>query len=148
LSADIISDITAFYTFLKASRDATGSMSLWKESYYNDNMRRNDIISVIYVCFLMTIHGKESLVALVEDKHRAKFAKDVFNSIEVRCYCFLLTVLQPLDQRYRLLSERREFYLNLVKPYAREDVGYGAALAEKVIAECGLDRAAPHPTRR
>jgi hypothetical protein len=118
LAADIISDVTAFYTFLKASRDATGSMSLWKESYYNGDMRRNDIISIIYNCFLMAIHGRKSLCHLIEEKNRVKYAVDVFNSIELKCYCFLLTVLEPLDPRFRLLSERRDFYMNVIKSYA------------------------------
>jgi hypothetical protein len=134
LSADIISDVTAFYTFLKASRDATGAMSLWKEPYYVNSMQRNDVISVLYNCFLMAIHGRLALNGLIEQDQRAKYASEVFNSIEVKCYCFLITVLQRFDQRYRILYERRDYYLGVAKCYANEGKLQGADFAEKMIA--------------
>lgn len=114
LAADTIADITAFYTFLKASRDSTGAMSLWNAPHYNAALRQNDVVSIIYNCFLMAGHGRHALQALIEERQRAAYATEVFDSIAVKCYLFLMYVLPATDSRHKLLSARARHFLGVI----------------------------------
>ncbi|MGY3487943.1 hypothetical protein ACVW1C_005826 [Bradyrhizobium sp. USDA 4011] len=61
LDPAVVNDITAFYTFLKASRDATGAMQLWTSPQHQVVDKQKDIIAIIFSCFLMSVHGQRGL---------------------------------------------------------------------------------------
>jgi hypothetical protein len=46
-----VNDVTAFYAFLRAARDATRSIQLWKNPDYNSETMKADIIGVILFVF-------------------------------------------------------------------------------------------------
>lgn len=115
LSSHIVEDVAAFYTFLKASRDATGALSKWNEDYYSDETKKRDLIGVIYCCWLMAIHGRKAITKIVENEHKADHMEARFLTIELQCFLFLDLVVPREDPRYSLLGTRREKY----EPYAK-----------------------------
>ena len=57
LGSATVNNVTAFYTFLKASRDATGALQLWEKPYYDVPQKKEDLVAIIHLCFLVTVHG-------------------------------------------------------------------------------------------
>jgi hypothetical protein len=112
-----VNDITAFYTFLKASRDATGALKLWKEEYYDTSMKQDDVISIIYLCFLMAVHGRRALEALCSSPDNVKIINDIFAGVLLQCYRFLDLKLAKADYRRPRLKDREELCANLAKDF-------------------------------
>jgi hypothetical protein len=106
LNPAAVNDLVAFYTFMRASRDATGAMKQWKEPYYDTTMKKNDIISIIFLCFLMTTHGREALMALVTTKDNKDFVDDIFAGVILQCFAFLYHVLPRDDFRWPRIEQR------------------------------------------
>jgi hypothetical protein len=119
LDPAVVNDITAFYTFLKAARDATGALQLWKEQYYDATAKKEDVISVVYLCFLMAVHGKLALDRLIASAVNRNIVDDIFAGVQLQCFAFLDHVLSKNDFRRPRIEQRRDNCIML-----REKHGY------------------------
>ncbi|MHC2435916.1 glycoside hydrolase domain-containing protein [Bradyrhizobium sp. USDA 4451] len=108
LDPAVIHDVTAFYTFLKASRDATGAIRLWKETGYDAPSKKEDIVAIVYLCFLMTVHGQRALNSLVNSAENRKIIDDILSGVLLQCFSFLDYTLPPDDFRRSRLDQRRK----------------------------------------
>src|SRR5262249_963243 len=97
LDPGLVNDVTAFYTFLKGSRDATLVMNRWSESHYDYAKKKEDIIGIIYLVFLMMVHGKRSLDRLLKSSGNERFAEDIIAGIMLQCFFFLDRVMSDTD---------------------------------------------------
>jgi hypothetical protein len=108
LDPAVVNDITAFYTFLKASRDATGAIQLWKEPHYDRSMMKEDVVTIIYLCFLITVHGKLALERLIVSLVNREIVDDIFAGVQLQCFAFLDGILPPGDFRRPRIEQRRK----------------------------------------
>jgi hypothetical protein len=108
LDPAVIDDVAAFYTFLKAARDATGAMTLWKEPHYDTGMMKSDVTNTIYLCFLMMIHGRRALDRLIESKNNKEIANRIFLGVERQCFTFLDHKVGQQDFRRQYIDLRKE----------------------------------------
>ena len=127
LSSAIVNNVTAFYSFLKASRDATQSMKLWGSDTYSIEARKDDILTIIFNCLLMAIHGRLALEGLVprrsmrgqkdytERNARLFYMRALFNTIELQCFVCLHAALALDDPRRTTLADREKFYRGLMR---------------------------------
>jgi hypothetical protein len=114
LASATVTNITAFYTFLRAARDATEALGHWKTRRSPPKQKTNDILEVIYLCYLCAIHGRLALMGLIKHKEIERYARDVFLAIEVQCIDFLATHMDKNDYRYVLINQRRSAYESTV----------------------------------
>lgn len=114
LKRELVMNITAFYTFMKAARDATGAINLWKDDY-PVSRSKDDVVDIIYLCFLNLLHGHFAITALIEkdQQQRLHYAEDVFTGLEIQCFVFLMLVLADDDFRYKAVQGREERYREL-----------------------------------
>ena len=110
-------DVTAFYTFLRASRDATGAIRLWKEEGYEIASKREDIVSIVYLCFLMTMHGQRALHRLVYSAENRAIVDDILSGVFLQCFSFLDHTLAADDFRRPRINQRRQVCTRLRKDY-------------------------------
>jgi hypothetical protein len=115
LRASIVTNVTAFYTFLKAARDATRSIKDWERENYNFSMKRLDIINVIYLCLLSAIHGRKALEELCMDRYIRGYCKNTFYLIEVKAFKFLENNLSSGDYRKHYIDQRRSDYDEIIE---------------------------------
>jgi hypothetical protein len=108
LDPAVVNDIAAFYTFLKASRDATGAMQLWKSPQYQMHDKRRDIIAIIFACFLMSLHGQQALEKLIASNNNREIANDIFAGVMLQCFAFLYYVIPATDFRWERIENRRQ----------------------------------------
>jgi hypothetical protein len=113
----IVNDVTAFYTFLRASRDATGALQLWKEPSYDVERMKADVIAIIYLCFLMSVHGLRALDVLITSKNNKYIANDIVAGVQLQCFAFLDYVLPDEDFRRERLDQRRTDCRKLQQEY-------------------------------
>jgi hypothetical protein len=116
LEPALVKDITAFYTFLKASRDATGALKLW-EKPYEAEMKQQDVITIVYLCFLLSVHGHLALKNLIWSSHNFTIAEDVLAGVLLQCFTFLHRVLPDDDFRKPRITQRRPLCVELKKKY-------------------------------
>jgi hypothetical protein len=121
-----VNDITAFYTFLKASRDATGSMDRWKDPNHDTSMKKEDLITIIYLCFLMTIHGSLALDRLVSSEANRSIVGNIVSGVQLQCFVFLDCAVPRNDFRFARIEERRE---NCAMLRAKYGYDFGPTLA-------------------
>jgi hypothetical protein len=117
LDPAVVNNITAFYTFLKASRDATGAIKLWRSSTYRIEDKKNDIIAIIYLCFLICVHGQQALEKLISSGSNRDIANDIFAGVMLQCFCFLHYVVPKSDYRRALIEKRRKKCEGLAASY-------------------------------
>ncbi len=117
LDPAVVNDITAFYTFLKASRDATGAIQLWKSPEYEASAKKEDIVAVIYLCFLMSVHGQLALDRLISSDVNRKIADDIFAGVMLQCFGFLVQTIPKDDFRWPRIDQRRGKCEQLRKDY-------------------------------
>lgn len=108
LDPAVVNDIAAFYTFLKASRDATGAMQLWRSTNYQTSDKRKDIVAIIFNCFLMSVHGQRALEKLVASENNRHVANDIFAGVMLQCFAFLYYVIPNTDFRWTRIEQRRK----------------------------------------
>ena len=107
LGSAVVNDVTAFWTFFKASRDATGAIANWAKANYSAQQKKEDLIAIIHLCFLMTLHGHEALKSLIPLNHKKNLehAEDILAGVQLQCFMFLDAVL-PIGRAR--LNQRRE----------------------------------------
>jgi len=115
LASNIIDDITSFYIFAKASRDTMARAALWKEEFYVDDLKKADIARIAYCLFLMAIHGRKAVEALIEETELRHYATSVYSGIELKCFLFLYAALNEGDWRHKRLSMRKDRYMAMIK---------------------------------
>jgi hypothetical protein len=74
LSYEAVFSVTAFYTNLKASRDAIQSIEAWNRADYPATQKRQDIIATLVFCREMAHAGSDAIHLLVET---AKLRRDL-----------------------------------------------------------------------
>lgn len=128
LPAKAVNDIVAFYTFLKAARDATGRTKMWKNQSYEKWKKKEDVIGIVYLCFLMTIHAKASLRILLKKKN-ITIANDIVDVVWWQCFRFLFEVIPEADYLYGWIKQRKTECLKIEAKYGYEYSSDVAAVA-------------------
>lgn len=117
LDPAVINDITAFYTFLKAARDATGALKSWTDEPYTAAMKKEDIVNIVYLCFLMTLQGRLALGRLIVSKDNFRLVEDILAGVLLQCFVLLNFAIPPGDFRRDKIVERRKMCAELRKDY-------------------------------
>jgi hypothetical protein len=99
--------VTAFYTFLRASRDATKGLELWDKRSYTREMKQRDIINIIYQCLLLGANGEIALRSLREDNKRCAAAGN-FVLVQIQSITVLNRIMPPDDYRRFWIDKRVE----------------------------------------
>jgi hypothetical protein len=108
LDPAVVNDITAFYTFMKASRDATGAILLWKDVGYALSAKKEDVVNIVFLCFLMTMHGRIALERLTISEANRRIIDDIFAGVLLQCFFFLDHVVPKDDFRFPRIEQRRK----------------------------------------
>lgn len=116
LTSRTIDNVTAFYSFLKGSRDATQSLNLWSQANYPDEQKKEDVIAIVFCCFFMAIHGRLALEALIEkaDEARLTLAREIFHTLELQAFLLLVATLATDDPRVNSVRLRSKYYRDLL----------------------------------
>jgi hypothetical protein len=125
LEPTVVNDVVAFYSFLKASRDATGALQLWEKPGHTLVMKQHDVVVIVYLCFLMFLHGRRALEALVEKTENRDVCQNIYIGLELQCLSFLLLVVDQTDYRYSRIAQRLPGHRELATRY-----GYDIPLPE------------------
>jgi hypothetical protein len=109
LSSNVVTKVTSFYTFLRASRDATGAIESWT-AQTPSRRRSNDIAHVIYLCLLCAESGRQVAEELFEDSELARRAATLFRLLEIECLGCLVCgeIMETEDYRFKLVQARLE----------------------------------------
>lgn len=119
LNSVLLDQVTAFYSFLKASRDATGALSKWDNINYSEEKKLSDIIDIIYFCFLSLSSGHVAIKELFEkNDERIMSVEDVLTGLELQCFLFLLLEMDDGDYRYSKLKSRYMDYDDLADKFS------------------------------
>jgi hypothetical protein len=122
LDPAVVNDITAFYTFLKSARDGTGALQLWEKPNYEIAAKEEDVIAIVYLCFVMLLHGKVALDRLIASPVNRAIVEDIFAGVQLQCFAFLEQVLALDDFRRPRIEQRRK---GCVELRARYGYGFG-----------------------
>jgi hypothetical protein len=120
LESSIVNNITAFYTYMKATRDALRRLQqveVEKASPTSPDLDyswHNNIFNVIYMLFLAHESGRKAIHELIEYEPIATEQKMVILITELKCYSFLLKYFEDKhDQlRHSRLKVRELSYRN------------------------------------
>lgn len=123
-----VSEVTAFYTMLKGSRDATGALAGWPHQGRSTQPKR-DVANIIYMCLLCAEHGRRAVAELMEDN----FRRALFRILELRA-CEVLSggLLDNHDLRYRLVLARVEKLRGLIDEATK--LGALSGLSEQMVS--------------
>jgi len=116
LEATVVNNITEYYTYMKATRDA-----LRRLAGIADEGWHGALCNVIYMVFLAYESGRKAITDLVEYEPVAAESKIVILLTELETYAFLIRYFPKDDLRYKRLKLR--------EPEYKAEVG---ALYEKV----------------
>ena len=78
LPSRAVNDVTRFYTYLKASRDATRSLALWGSDYPAAQMQ-TDVLNILALVALCLKYGRRALEALLEGSAEVEQNKVIDN---------------------------------------------------------------------
>ena len=70
-------------------------------------MRKEDIVAIVYLCFLMTLHGKVALDRLITSKINRDIVDNIFAGVQLQCFYFLDKALPKTDFRSARIEQRR-----------------------------------------
>jgi hypothetical protein len=130
LESAIVNDITAFYTYMKATRDSQRNLAQIKPSpAAKAGPRTSDagteaktqanpepdpwhdaMANMIYVTFLAFESGRKAIEHLIEYEPTAAENKIVILLTELKCYSFLLGHFRQDQLRYSRLRQREQNY--------------------------------------
>lgn len=129
LTSRTIDNVTAFYSFLRGSRDATQSLNLWSQVGYPEEQKKDDVLAIVFCCFFMAIHGRLALKALIEkaDEARLTFAQEIFHTLELQAFLLLVATLAADDPRVNSVRLRSKYYQDLL-------VGSGFPEVQQMVA--------------
>jgi hypothetical protein len=120
LDPSVVNDITAFYTFLKTARDATGAFRQWQDPRYSAAIKKEDIVTVVYLCFLMTVHGMLALERIVVSRNNWDLIEDISAGVLLQSFAILDSVVPRDDFRRPRIEQRREHCAQLQQKYGYE----------------------------
>jgi|HubBroStandDraft_4_1064222.scaffolds.fasta_scaffold171015_2 hypothetical protein len=120
LDPSVVNDITAFYTFLKTARDATGAFRQWQDPRYSAAIKKEDIVTVVYLCFLMTVHGMLALEHIVVSRNNWDLIEDISAGVLLQGFAILDSVVPHEDFRRPRIEQRREHCAQLQQKYGYE----------------------------
>jgi hypothetical protein len=140
LEADVVDNVTAFYTYMKVMRDSLRKLaeihpSAGRSSGEDDWHRA--ICNVIYMQFLGLESARKAIKDLVE--FQPTQAENTFTILlsELVAYAFLREQFKG-DLRHRLLAAREDYYRHALPALCREvsaEAGARWAKAQEVAAE-------------
>lgn len=103
-----VSDVTAFYTFLKGARDATQSMERWKKDPgYQPTWKIHDIVAIVYAMSLCLVHARRAITYLLRDENRLLAADAIFKDPLIKSVRFLNEALKNEDDVRRAANLAR-----------------------------------------
>jgi hypothetical protein len=105
LEATVVNNITEFYTYMKATRDALRRLAEIRAQGWHDAL-----CNVIYMVFLAFESGRKAITDLVEYEPVAAESKIVILLTELETYAFLLGHYPKDDLRYKRLKLREPDY--------------------------------------
>jgi hypothetical protein len=107
LDSECVRAITAFYKFLRASRDATMSLELWDRESYKDENKKEDVIHIVYQCLLLGANGEIVLHRLRDDKGKLAAAGNLV-LVQIQSLEFLDEIVDKDDYRRFWIDKRVE----------------------------------------
>jgi len=132
LEARVVTHITAFYTYMKATRDSFRRLATTPR-LPNDSRRDGEwhtaMRDLIYMQFLACESGRKAVRELVEYQPDKDERTITILLTELVCYGFLMRQFDKSDVRYKRLELRHEKYEAVVRELC-EDVGEQVRLAE------------------
>ena len=126
LEADVVINVTAFYTYMKAFRDQLRALSELGSGEDSKHQKSAILVNAIYMMFLGYEGARKSIVELIEFEPTQADALVTALVSELRAYRFLTTCFDPDDIRGRRLALREDRYGEFVPPLY-EKVMRGAA---------------------
>jgi len=123
LEAKVVTHITSFYTYMKATRDSMRQLAQIPHQRGDDpkagpwhTAKRN----VVYMLFLAFESARKAVRDLVEYQPENAECTATILLTELVCYGFLIEQFEPSDVRYRRLVLRRKQYEKLLPSLCRE----------------------------
>jgi hypothetical protein len=128
LEADVVINVTAFYTYMKALRDQFRRLGELEAGSEANRQKRAVVINAIYMTFLAYESARKSIIELIEFEPTQAEAIVTGLISELSAYRFLTKWFDPDDVRGRRLVLRAKDYGELVP-----------ALYEKVMNSTARD---------
>lgn len=123
LEAKVVTHITSFYTYMKATRDSMRQLAQIPRRPGDDpkvgpwhTAKRN----VVYMLFLAFESARKAVRDLVEYQPENAECTATILLTELACYGFLVEQFEPGEFRYRRLDLRREQYEKLLPSLCQE----------------------------
>jgi hypothetical protein len=114
LEADVVINVTAFYTYMKAFRDQLRSLGEIGSEASSNGRKCVVLVNAIYMLFLGYESARHSIQELMEYEPAQAEATVTCLVTEVAAYRFLTKCFDPEDIRGRRLSLREKEYSKLV----------------------------------
>jgi hypothetical protein len=114
LEADVVINVTAFYTYMKAFRDQLRSLGELGSEASSNGRKCVVLVNAIYMLFLGYESARKSIQELMEYEPAQAEATVTCLVTEVAAYRFLTKCFDPDDIRGRRLSLREKEYSELV----------------------------------
>jgi hypothetical protein len=123
LEALVVKDITEFYTYLKAARDALRKFAEFEPPQTSDSAPTAwsmALTDAIYMQFLANESGRKAIERLVEFEPTRAEARIMILITELTCYSFLFRHFPSDSLPYVRLNMRREEYKQMVEELEKE----------------------------
>ena len=117
LEALVVTNITEFYTYMKATRDSQRRLA---QAGSDPEAWRASIANVIYMLFLGYEAARKAVDDLIEFQPTQAENIIVILLTELRCYAFLIQYFKPDDLRHTRLKLRRDNYRKIVPELYRQ----------------------------
>jgi hypothetical protein len=136
LEASVVTNITAFYTYMKAFRD---SRRLLRNNNDQAGIFLRDVFNVVYMLFLAYESARKATKDLVEYEPAASESIITIMITELKCYAYLVEYCRktfpPEDIRAQRLDLRRQDYItevNWIYALVAEHKGHTSLETENV----------------
>jgi len=123
LEADVVANVTAFYTYMKTVRDYLRYLGDAVASNGSKEQRANIIVRTIYMTFLAYESARKAIDDLIEYYPMQAEANITGLISELQAFDFLIRHFQVTDMRGKRLSLREENYSKLVPKLYQTTMG-------------------------
>lgn len=127
LEADVVINVTAFYTYMKAFRDQLRALSELGSSEDSKHQKSALLVNAIYMIFLGYESARKSIDELIEFEPTQAEALVTALVIELPAYRFLTKCFGPDDIRGRRLALREDKYGEFVPQLYEKVMGTATA---------------------
>jgi hypothetical protein len=119
LEADVVINVTAFYTYMKVFRDQLRRLGALDGTEEPDKQRLATLTNAIYMLFLSFESARKAIIELIEFEPTQAEALTTMLMSELPAYRFLAGQYNPDDLRGRRLALRDKAYCEIVPDLLR-----------------------------